>query len=201
MENKAKMWIITTIIVGVILAIFLGIYTYRLGGISETNIINVQKLADEGNDVYDSPNSVFNEAVVTSSVEEKVSPNAIITMKRYYKGCDHIIREVVDVPKEIINLTKESVQNYYAGWKIDNYSPTDITIYQEFPGICNEHYVIKEHDGILGIYIENEEGILEWQEDTEIEVQYLPEEDIEEFKVGVKVVGKENLYMFIEDYE
>ena len=41
----------------------------------------------------------------------------------------------------------------------------------------------------------------EWLEDTQIEVQYLPEEDAKDFEVGVKVVGKTNLNLFLEDYE
>ena len=74
-------------------------------------------------------------------------------------------------------------------------------MYKEFKGICNEHYIVKEHNGVLGVYIENNENVQEWQEDTEIEVQYLPEEDIEDFKLGVRIVGKINLITFLEDYE
>lgn len=61
--------------------------------------------------------------------------------------------------------------------------------------------MIKEHDGVIGIYTENNEGIQEWQEDTEISTKYLPDTDLEQFKIGTKIVGKNNLYSFLEDYE
>ena len=78
---------------------------------------------------------------------------------------------------------------------------TEIVVYKEFEGICNEHYVIKEHDGVIGIFFQNNDGIEEWIEDTEIAMQYLPEQDIENLKAGIKVVGKMNLSSCLENYE
>ena len=170
-------------------------------GISETNVINTQKLADEDTKQENDIEENFNETVETISAQEKISPNAIVTEKRYYKKCDHLIREVLDIPEELINKTEDDLESYYSTWKVEEYSPDEITVYKEFNGICNEHYVIKQKGDILAVYTENEQGILTWEEDTEIETQYLPEEDIEEFKVGKKVVGKTNLYTFLEDYE
>ena len=102
---------------------------------------------------------------------------------------------------ETSNMSEEDVKKYYAGWNIEKYTPTEITIYKEFSGICNEHYIVKKNGDVLGIYIENDDGVEEWLEDTQIEVQYLPEEDAKDFEVGVKVVGKTNLNLFLEDYE
>lgn len=201
MENRTKTWIwVGILIFGIVFAIVMAIYTYNRGSISDMNIINTQKLAEIENK-ENSYNEIMNEVVETSSTNTNVSPNAVVIQKRYYKGCDHLIRETVDIPEELINQSEDKVKKYYSDWKVEQYSPTEIVIYKEFTGICNEHYIIKEHDGVLGIFTENEEKIQEWQEDTEIEVQYLPKEDIEEFKIGVRVVGKMNLITFLEDYE
>lgn len=199
MENRGKIKLfIILIIVGVMIAIFVGIYTYHKGGISDTNMIDTQRLAK----IEENSNEIeLNEIIATSSKDMKISPNAIVIEKRYYKGCDHLIRENTDIPVSLINQSEEEIKKYYSDWKVEEYSSNEIIVYKEFEGICHEHYVIKENNGVLGIYIENDEKILEWQEDTEIEVQYLPEEDIEEFKVGVRVVGKTNLYNFLENYE
>lgn len=199
MEKKGI--IIAVVIIGILLGLIIGIYTYNRGGISNTNMIDTQKLADEKSEETKSNETILNEAVETSSVSMKVSPNAIIIQKRYYKSCDHLIREVIDIPEDLINKTQDDVMNKYSDWKLEGYSPKEIVIYKEFQGICNEHYVIKERNGVIGIYTENNEGIQEWQEDTEISTQYLPEEDLEQLKVGIKIVGKNNLYSFLEDYE
>ena len=201
MENRTKTWIwVGILILGIVLAIVMAIYTYNRGSISDMNIVNTQKLAETENQ-ENSYNEMMNEVLETSSTNTNISPNAVVIQKRYYKGCDHLIRETVEIPEELINQDENSLKEYYSDWKVEQYSPTEIVIYKEFKGICNEHYVIKEHNGVLGIFVENDEKVQEWQEDTEIEVQYLPEEDIEEFKVGVRVVGKRNLITFLEDYE
>lgn len=202
MENRAETWIfILLMIVGVMTAIFLGIYTYNNGGISNTNIVNSQRLAEIEESDNTSSQIELNETVTTSSSDMKISPNAIVIKKIYYKSCDHLIRENIDIPANLINQSEEEVENYYSDWKVEECSANEIVIYKEVKGICNEHYVIKDHNGVLGIYTENDENVQEWKEDTEIETQYLPEKDIEEFRVGVSVFGKTNLYSFLEDYE
>lgn len=201
MENRARTWFfLGSLIILAIIAFGFGIYAYNRGDVSDMNVVNTQKLAGDTNE--EKLNSEENNRMIeTSSTNTNISPNAIIVEKRYYQSCDHLIRETIDVPEELINQGEEQVKEYYFGWTIEQYSPTEMVVYKEFKGICNEHYIVKEHDGVLGIYMENDDETQEWLEDTEIEVQYLPEDDIEEFKVGVKVVGKTNLNTFLEDYE
>lgn len=202
MENINKSWIIVVIIsIAVILGVIVGMYAYQKGNISEMNTLNTQKLAGITNEEKNDNEELVNEAVETSSINKNISPNAIIIQKRYYQGCDHLIREIMDIPENLVNKTEEDFKKEYADWKLEGYSPTEIVIYKEFKGICDEHYVVKEHNGVLGIYTENSEGIQEWKEDTEIETQYLPNEDVKNFEIGVKVVGKTNLNSFLEDYE
>lgn len=198
MDNKAKTWfvLIACIIVAVIAFVF-GAYVYNKKTARNDEPVNIEKLS-QVEEIKE--NSIYNE-IETSTSESKVSPNAIVNEKRYYKKCDHLIRETVDIPEELVNMSEEDVKKYYAGWNIEKYTPTEITIYKEFSGICNEHYIVKKNGDVLGIYIENDDGVEEWLEDTQIEVQYLPEEDAKDFEVGVKVVGKTNLNLFLEDYE
>ena len=198
MDNKAKTWfvLIVCIIIAVIAFVF-GAYVYNRKTARNDEPVNIEKLS-QVEEIKE--NSIYNE-IETSTSESKVSPNAIVNEKRYYKKCDHLIRETVDIPEELVNMSEEDVKKYYEGWNIEKYTPTEITIYKEFSGICNEHYIVKKNGDVLGIYIENDDGVDEWLEDTQIEIQYLPEEDIKNFEVGVKVVGKTNLNLFLEDYE
>lgn len=207
MENKTGIWLLVSLmIIGIVLASVLGIYAYNNGSISETNIINNEMLAEinereEIKNIKKENKQEQNELVATSVSNMKISPNASVTEKRYYKKCDHLIREVKDIPIGLVNKGEEEVKSYYSDWKVEKCSNNEVVVYKEYEGICDEHYVVKDNNGVLGIYIENDENIQEWQEDTSIETGYLPEKDIEEFKVGVKVEGKTNLYNFLEDYE
>lgn len=201
MEDRTRTWFfIGTLIIFSIIAFIFGIYVYQRRNVSNINMTNVEKLAENEN-IEEADDFIENPTLATSSENANISPNATVIEKRYYQTCDHLIRETIDIPEELVNQGKEEVEEYYFGWKIEKYSPTEITVYKEFKGICNEHYIVKENEGVLGIYIEDEDGTREWLEDTEIEVQYLPQEDIDEFKVGAKVVGKTNLNTFLEDYE
>lgn len=197
-----KKWIIIlTLTVGIILAIVCGIYAYNKGGISDSNVISNKKLAD----VMETENSiteeVMNESVPTSLTNSNISPNAIIIEKRYYKACDHLIKDVIDVPEELVNKTEADIKEKYAGWKIEGYSPTEIAVYKEFKGFCDEHYMIRENNGIISIYTVNQEGVEKLKENTEISTMYLPDEDLKELKSGIEIIGKTNLYSFLEDYE
>ena len=201
MDNKAKNWfLMCAFIVGIILVVSSIIYIINKGNQSDINIINSTEISEEENDTF-SNTELENELVETSSGSDSISPNAIIVEKRYYEECDHLIRETVDVPEELVNQGEEELQEYYVGWTIEKYSATEITVYKEFSGYCNEHYIVKENNGILSVYTQDENGVQEWLEDTQIDVKYLPDEDVEDFEVGVEVVGKSNLYEFLEDYE
>lgn len=68
-------------------------------------------------------------------------------------------------------------------------------------GFCDEHYIVKEDNGFINIYTVDKEGIQKLKEKTEISTMYLPEQDLENLKVGISIVGKMNLYSFLEDYE
>ncbi len=196
-----KKWIIVAVIVaGIIMGGILGIFFLGSNDISNTNMIDTQKLADKQS-VSEAKESSVNEVVETSSLKTNISPNAIIIEKRYYKACDHLIREVVDIPESLVNKKEDDVKARYKEWKVEGYSPTEIVVYKEFKGLCNEHYVVKENNGVIGIFVQDENNVLEWQEDTEIVTKYLPDEDLENLKIGVKIVGKTNLSTFLEDYE
>ncbi len=204
-----KKWIIILLILGILFGIGFGIFAYIRGNVSDTQPKNIQRLATDGdfndemmNNEIDEDNTIQNNtAIQTSTANTNISPNAVIIQKKYYKTCDHLIKDVIDIPQELVNKNEENVKNVYNDWKVESYSPTEITLYKEFDSICNEHYVVKEHNGVIGIYIKGTNGVENLQEDTQIEIQYLPEKDIENLKTGIELIGKTSLYNFLEDYE
>lgn len=189
-----KGWIITLIIFLLLIGILAGIYVYKNNQTQESNIIESKQLATE-------ENIEVNNVVYTSAKEERISPNATVLEKQYFTGCDHLVKTMKDIPQELVNKTKEDVERYYIGWDVDSFSEKEITVYQEKDGFCNQHYLVKEHNGVLGIYTIDENGQLTLKEDTEIQTMYLPDIDLEKAKQGIEAIGDAALNSVLEDFE
>ena len=144
-----------------------------------------------------------NEVVVQTASNDgiKISPNAKVHQKQFYKKCGHTVEEIFSAPEQIINKNKAEVEKYYYGWKIEQISNKEIFLYKENYGICQEHYVVKDLDGTLMVYKKNENDDEELYLRTQINSKYLPEDDYNRLKNGICIIGKENLYSLLEDYE
>ena len=74
-------------------------------------------------------------------------------------------------------------------------------LYKEVDNFCNEHYILKEKEGNIAIYKVDENNNERFLEDTEIAIEYLEEEDLDELKKSNKIYTKKELNKFIEDFE
>lgn len=200
MDKKWIVCIIIAIILGLSIGIGLAIYSSNNNGETEgIDIESDKKLAEEGT-ISNLKNNDAN-SVETVASENTISPNAIIIEKVYYEGCDHLIRKTVDIPETLVNKTEEEIKKQYSDWEIEEYTPTQITLYKTVTGNCGEHYFVQEHNGVIGIYTMDEYGVKTLKEDTEIVTQYLPEADLQKLKAGVEIIGHTKLVEFLEDYE
>jgi len=107
-------------------------------------------------------------------------------LKKYYTECGHIINEYIDIPADLINLNEEELKEKYPTWEIIGFSSGEITLYKEINESCNEHYILREKDGKINIYMKTEKGE-ELYEKTEISAEYLTETDLIEIKNGLEV--------------
>ncbi len=174
-----------------------GVYVYNKENAKDSNI-TTKKLAVQEQNLQESENT---DSISTSVLEAKISPNCTIVEKKYYKGCDHLIKEIKEIPIDWINWTEEQIKEQYPDWEIESFSNNQIILSQEKEGFCPKHYVVRVHGDVLGIYILDEEGKETWKEDTEISTQYLPEEDLEKLQSGIKTVGDDKLHTVLEDFE
>ena len=200
MDKKWIVCIIIAIILGLAIGIGLAIYSSNSNGDTEgIDIVSDKELAEE--DIVS--NLEYNEvnSIETIEKENTISPNAKKKKKVYYEGCDHLIRKTVDIPETLVNKTEEEVKKQYSDWKIEEYTPTQITLYKTVTGNCGEHYFVQEHNGVIGIYTTDEYGVKTLKEDTEIVTQYLPEADLQKLKAGVEIIGHTKLVEFLEDFE
>ena len=185
-----KGWIIALAVFLLLIGVAVGISVYNKGKTDEINIVENKRLADEVENI-----------IYTSTTEEKISPNAKILKKRYFIGCDHLLKETEEVPEELINKNKSETEKYYKGWDVDSFSSNEVTIYKQEEGFCDQHYLIKEHNGVLGIYTIDENGKLQIKEDTEIQTRYLTDVDLEKVKTGIEAIGNTELNSVLEDFE
>ena len=162
---------------------------YNLGVLenSKNNIQNDEKLK--------------NEIVETNASDEKISPNATLVIKKYYKDCGHTTKDYSEIPEEMVNMSEDDLAKKLQGWEIKGFSSNEIVIYKEIDGICDEHYILRNKDGNIAIFRidSNDKEVLSQM--TEISTEYLTENDLAKLEQGIKAVGKEELNSILEDYE
>lgn len=196
--NKTIMTIIAIIVI--IGAIIIGVQIYKPNKEQEDIITKVsdEKIEDDCTDEYQ---DIQEEMLQANSTEEKISPNCFITMKKTYNKCGHTTSEYIAIPKELVNKTKEDLEEKYVGWTIDKFSDTQIVISKEEEGECGEHYIVKDKEGKVVIYKLLEDGTENEYEVTDISTEYITDTDKINMKNGIKVNGKQELNQLIEDFE
>ena len=193
MRNSWAILLIIMIILLFALGVMMGIYFYGSDNTEDTNLLNVQ-LAEES--ILEN-----NVTVSTSLTEEKVSPNCTIVEKQYFTGCDHLIKDIKEIPEDWINMTEEQILEQYPDWTLESFTNNQIIVSQEKEGYCGEHYVIRTHNDVIGIYTLDENGKETLKEDTDIPTMYLTEEDLEILNKGIQAIGENQLHQVLEDYE
>lgn len=200
-----KVWIIGLIIAIIIIGIILGIFIYNNNANNnkqnsivenEINIVS-EKVTDECTEEYQNSEK----EIETDSQEEKISPNCLLTLKKYYEECNHTINEYVDIPQDLVNGTEEDLKNEYPYWQVEKYSSNDIILYKEFNSNCGQHFVLRENNGKITVYKINENNEEKVYENTEISVEYLSETDKIKISEGIRVNGIEELNQLLEDFE
>lgn len=198
MSKTDKIYFITSLVL--LIAMILGIATYFIFSNKDEEIGDSHKIAKE--------EKITDECVVegeeleeASSTEEKISPNASFIIQKKYKECGHIVKEFVELPKEVVNTTQEEIDEKYPEFIVESFSAMEVVLYKEEAGYCKEHYLLKEKDGKIAIYRIDENESQSLLQTTEISIEYLPETDAINIKSGIKLYGKEALNAALEDYE
>lgn len=187
-----KKYISISIMMACLLSVCTGLVMYNYGKWKKGNNVVVTKNLGKS----DGP------VMQTSSKdEEKVLPTARIKMTQLYKKCGHTTLNEYSVPEEIVNMTEEQVKKYYFGWNLDSFSSDVIEISKSNIGICDEHYVVRDVDGFVSVFCFDDSNNEELVYGTEVATKYLPKEDREKLINGIKIVGKDNLSMLMQDYE
>lgn len=154
--------------------------------------------------IYKGNSEIKNDTINTKTdIEEKISPNAHITKTVFYKKCGHEIVTKEIVQEKYINMTIDEFKDEISkdSYDLENFSNLEISVYKEDNGICPEHYIIGEEDGIINIYKIDEDGETRLYDITNIYLDYLPENEREKIKNKIEFVGREELNLFLENME
>lgn len=169
--------------------------------------IKYDKLAKEEEKVTDEciyeNNELENDIdeIKVSETETKVSPNAELVIKKYYKECGHTTEEKRNVANDMVNKTQEEIEKLYPDYKVESFFNNKIVLIKEEEGQCDEHYIVRDENSNIMIYKILSDGKEEIYQNTGISTEYLPETDKISLRDGIKVFGRENLNSIIEDFE
>lgn len=136
-----------------------------------------------------------------STDTEKVSPNANFAIKQYYDECNHFNFKYSKLPKELVNLTRQEVEDYYEEYEVEEFDSNNVVLSKEINGFCDEHFYIMLGDEHIEIMQLDTNGSFIPYQETEISKEYLPQEDIEKLEEGIYVYGSGNINSVLEDYE
>ena len=136
------------------------------------------------------------------SEEEKVTPNTEFAIKEYYDECGHFKFEYAELPTELMNFTRQEIDDYYNDhYEVEKFENNSLIISKEINGLCDNHFFIKLGNEHIEIYKLNTDGSFSLYKETEISREYLPTEDIDELEEGMYIYGEGKINATLEDFE
>lgn len=196
--RKSYIYLVFSVVI-IVLAIVVGILLFNKN-VKQEEPEKKNEVVE--NKMISTENQIMENTMNTNSIEEeKVSPKAVLIEKTKYKKCGHSIKQYSKVAEDIVNMTRQEVQKKYSDWLVEDFSSLEIIITREEEGVCDQHYLLKEKDGKIAIYILKENEQEELKEETEISTQYLTPSDLVKIQQGIRLYGEEELNSTLEDFE
>lgn len=204
--NKIIVTIISIVVIFFAVFVGVGVYNKQEENQNTNQVKNTteisERIIDECTEEWEEM-SEMNELDVQTNTQEQIqlSPNCSFTLRTYYQECGHTANQYINIPQELVNKTEEEVKHKYPEWTIETFESNQVVLSKNQVGECGEHYVLRDVDGKIVVYVLNNKGEEKVFQKTEIATDYLTETDKITIKNGLKVYGKENLNQVIEDFE
>ena len=100
--------LIVTVICIFVVSGICGYYIYEAATKNEEKVDNISKIAKV---TVENGVNTSAPSLLTSMVEEKVSPNATLIIKKHYSGCGHTTKDYAEIPAELVNLKEDGFFN------------------------------------------------------------------------------------------
>lgn len=197
-KGLGVLFTVTMFALGISIGLYANMKTINEEKTQITKLDSVQDIVTQT--VQEEQNTKYNVEEVNNELQEKVSPYAKITIEKFYTQCGHTTVDIIDVPKELINLTESELKEKYNGWEMQKFNSKEIYLYREIDANCLSHFVIREKDGYIAVYNIVSDELTTLKEITDIEILELRDEDKEAIEAGVDIYGQAELQSFIEDF-
>lgn len=191
-----KLYIVLFTLLLLIVSFFVGQYIYKISRIDANLLAKAQEEYAALQEEYEAKLKA-----AAANDNTKISPNAVLIFKTEYNKCGHILNKYQNASESEVNLTKEQLQEKYKDWEIVGFAEKEVVLLQKIGENCNQHYVIREKDGNLAIYVIDEYNDEILKETTNISTEYLTQLDLLKLKDGIRVNGLEELNAKLEDFE
>ena len=198
---SGKRGIVCLIIMALILPILVISYGYM------TNMPH-KKYTDnhrngQGEENRDSHTLEIDELAKSISGEKQVLTldETVIHKKYIYRFCGHSDKGEELIRYSDIGLSRMEFSNKYLDWAIKSFSSDKIIMEKVLDGYCPRHYILQELNGVIAIYQPDIDSQLDIIKQTDIPVDYLPQELQDQIRDGLAVETLEEIEDMIEDID
>jgi len=139
-------------------------------------------------------------AYLENNITTKTDENTIFVVRKYFRGCGHIVEEKSNLGKEYIGMTEDDFKRIFPGWQIEAFNTRYVVISRAFDGYCPNHYIISIKDNRVAIFHSQPVDGELLKLITPIDIKNLPKKDVEDLKRGIVVNSYEDAIKIIEDF-
>ena len=199
MKNKFFIWVI---LIAILIIALLTFFIQTISPKLDNNSIKQSNLVDSNTTSKNLESVHFaDESLSTSYSRISLSPNAELSFIKHYSICGHSIKTIEKISNEMVNLDFDNFSKLYSDWNISKFESNYVELTKEISGYCGEHYIVKDLNGIIAVYLLDMNNNLSLLRQTEIITKYLPEGDVKDLCDGVVIYGKDNLNAYLENFE
>lgn len=137
----------------------------------------------------------------TASLEEKIGPDTRLVLEKRFEDCKHTVIREVELPTEMVNLTYDDLKKQYPEWSVKEFSEDKVVLYRLADGLCDEHFVVRDENGVVVVYKLDENYNKSLYEKTDIYTEFLPDQDADRLAQGIYVYTISDLNKELENLE
>jgi len=133
---------------------------------------------------------------------EVITKDTKLVFEKVYIGCGHKRVEERRARENEIGLSIQSIALRFPEWSIADYTTERIVFTKEVNDFCPGHFLLKDRDGVVVIYMPSEEGDeYKGVEETQISTDSLPPDLQSEIRKGLILDTLEDVEHFMENLE
>lgn len=133
---------------------------------------------------------------------EVITRDTKLVFEKVYIGCGHKRVEERRARENEIGLSIQSIALRFPEWSIADYTTERIIFTKEVNDFCPGHFLLKDRDGVVVIYMPSEEGDeYKGVEETQISTDSLPPDLQSEIRKGLILDTLEDVEHFMENLE